>query len=140
MAITLLTALKSSRAEENNTALGAGALIRLYSGAAPTTVNDAPTGTLLAECTCNATGFGTVTNGTLNADDVAGETYVARDDSANGDGNIGYARLANSGGTEQIQVSTVGLPGSGQEIIVPTLTVVSTQPFEVESIALVEGG
>lgn len=139
MAMSIRTTTRNNRASEINTDLGASAKVKIYSGSAPASVNDTATGTLLAECICNATAFGTVTAGSLEADNVSGQTYVARDASANADGTAGYVRLTDSSDNAIVQFSTVGTTGSGQEVILPTLTIVSTQPVEVQSVTINEG-
>lgn len=139
MAMSIRTTERTSRSSVLNTALGASARVRLYSGSAPASVNNAATGTLLAECICNATQFGTVSSGVLTASAVAGETYVARDNAANATDTVGYARLANSSGTDIIQFSTVGTTGSGQEVIMPSLSINTGEPVEVTSIVITEG-
>lgn len=139
MTLSIKTSVRTARSEEINTALGASAKVKFYTGAAPTSVNDAATGTLLAECVCNATAFGTVTNGVLTAQDVAGETYVGRDHSANATGTIGYCRITDSADTAILQSNSVGITGSGAEVILPSLSVTATEPVEVESVVITEG-
>lgn len=139
MALSIKLSVRNDRATEINTALGGGAKVKLYTGSAPASVNSAATGTLLADATCNATAFGTVSAGTLTAQDVAGETYVARDDSANATGTVGYCRITDSSDTAILQFSTVGVTGSGQEVILPSLSITAGEPVEVDSIVINEG-
>ena len=139
MALSMTTALRNSRSEEINTLIGAGGKVKFYSGPAPANVGAAATGDLLADCTCNASGFGTVTSGVLEADVVSGQSYVARDSSANNTGTIGYARITDSSGNAVLQFSTVGTTGSGQEIELPSIFITAGEAVEVVSISITEG-
>ena len=137
MALSIRTSVRTARAAEINTALGGGAKVKFYSGAAPASVNVAATGTLLAEAICNATAFGVATNGVLSASTVAGQSYVARDSSANATGNVGYARITDSADNAVLQESDVGT--SGNAITMPSITITATEPVEVNSIVITEG-
>ena len=141
MVMSIRTSTRTSRADNINTDLGGGAKVQFRSGSAPASVNDAATGTLLAECTCNATSFSAAgaVNGVLTAQNVAGQSYKARDDSANATGTIGYARITDSGGNAILQFSTVGTTGGSEEVILPSLSVAAGEPVEVESIVITEG-
>lgn len=141
MALSIETATRVARAEEINTALGGGAKVKFYTGSAPASVNDTTNEALLAECVCHATAFGSV-NGTtavLSAQNVAGETYVAREDSAPGTGTIGFCRITDSSDNAILQFSTVGTTGSGMEVILPSLSVTTGEAVEVTSISITEG-
>ena len=139
MALSIRTTTRNNRISEINTDIGGGGKIKFYTGSAPTSVNDAATGTLLAECICNASAFGTVSAGVLTAQNVSGQTYVARDSSSNATGTVGYCRITDSSDNEIIQLSTVGTTGSGAEVILPSLSVTATEPFEVQTCSLTEG-
>lgn len=140
MALSIRTATRDSRVSVINSDLGASARIKFYSGPIPATVNDAPTGDLLADCTCNTSGFGSTNgSGVLTANPVTDETYVARDDNANNTGTISFCRIANSAGTDILQFSTVGTTGGPEEVILPSLDVTIGEAVEVNSVTITEG-
>ena len=87
------TSLTSRNASLNAmvTRLNSG-IIRIYTGAQPATPETAASGTLLAECTLNATS-GTVTNGVFTAG------AITQDSSANNTGTAGWFRVFQSNGT-----------------------------------------
>ena len=67
-------------------------ILRIYTGSQPATPETAASGTLLAECTLNATS-GTVTNGVFTAG------AITQDSSANNSGTAGWFRVFQSNGT-----------------------------------------
>jgi len=94
--------------------LGAGALLRVYTGAEPASADDPATGTLLAELAMTTpAAFGAATDGGGFALATAGA--IADDASADAGGDPGYYRLITSGGTTVTQ-GTAGGPASGAEI------------------------
>lgn len=139
MGTSIRTATRNARIDEVNTALGAGALIRLYTTPVPADANAAATGVLLAELVCNAAGFGTSSGGTLTANPVAGQSYIARDSLADAGGTIGYARLCDSAGNCILQTDSIGLTGSGAKLIMSSLTVTVSQPVEIQSGTFADG-
>ena len=87
------TSLVSRNASLNAmaTRLNSG-ILRIYTGSQPATPETAASGTLLAECTLNATS-GTVTNGVFTAN------AITQDSSANNSGTAGWFRVFQSNGT-----------------------------------------
>ena len=87
------TSLASRNASLNAmaTRLNSG-ILRIYTGAQPATPETAASGTLLAECTLNATS-GTVMNGVFTAG------AITQDSSANNSGTAGWFRVFQSNGT-----------------------------------------
>ena len=87
------TSLVSRNASLNAmaTRLNSGRL-RIYTGSQPATPETAASGTLLAECTLNATS-GTVTNGVFTAN------AITQDSAANNSGTAGWFRVFQSDGT-----------------------------------------
>lgn len=79
---------------------GAGSL-KFWTGAAPTNVEDAATGTLLGTCGLSATSFGASTD--LNPGALATAAAVSSDTSADATGTAGYFRFLNNAGTAVIQ-------------------------------------
>lgn len=87
-------------------ALFNSATIKLYTGAAPSTPQDAATGTLLATITMPSTAFGaTNSTGTATANSITAVT-------AGNSGTAGYARATKSDGTTVIMDLSVGTSGA----------------------------
>ena len=85
---------------------GAG-VINIYSGTAPTSVNDALSGnTLLAALTMSDPAFGAT-----NTSGVATASAITADTSANADGTATFFRVADSNGNAVMQ-GTVGTSGA----------------------------
>lgn len=104
MALKYSTTARNNRATQLNTDIGASALLRFYSGAVPASVSDPITGILCATLPCNASGFGTVSNGVLTANAITSASAAAA-------GTITHFRLCRSDGTAVIQ-GTVGTSGA----------------------------
>lgn len=95
----------------------------IYSGSVPATANDAA-GTALA--THTVAGFATASAGAAVANAIADATIAAT-------GTSTYARMSN--GTETIQL-TLGLSGSGAEVIVSSTSYVSGGTSQITSLTL----
>lgn len=133
MTTKVLESVRNDMLGDLRTAVGGSARYQFYTGSPPTNVSDAASGTLLADCVGNSTQFGTVASGVLTAGAVSGESYVARDDSANATGTVGYIRITTSAGVAQIQEEDIGTTGSGAAVEMPTLTITAGQPVEIAS-------
>lgn len=124
----LSNAQKQARASAINTALGANATIKIYSGAAPAGPDSAVTGTLLVTLVGNSAGFGTATNGVVTAAAITQANAVAT-------GTAGYARLATSGGTAIMDVD-VGV--SGASVNMNTTSITTGGPVQITSLTISE--
>lgn len=99
---------------------GGGARIEIRSGAPPTNVWDASTGTLLATPTFGYPGFGTVSNGSGTANAITSATAVASADA-------GYFRVYASGGgdTAALFQGTAGNSADTPDMIFDNKAIVS---------------
>lgn len=77
MAIKYSTAARTAKMSALNTAIGAGAKLRIYAGTRPASPAAAITGVMLAELSCNAGGFGVASDGTLAASAIASSAASA---------------------------------------------------------------
>lgn len=124
------TSLANARADAITTKLSSNAILRIYDGTQPAGPDSAiSTQNLLAELACNATfaPAAIVRVLTLNS--------ITQDSSSNQTGTATWFRLLTSGGTAHIDGS-VGT--SSADMIVPTVSVVATQPFSVSSATFTE--
>lgn len=131
--INFAVATKTARSTAINTQIGTSALLKIYSGSAPTNPDAAATGTLLATLTCNATAFGTVTSGVLTAGAITQANAVAT-------GTAGYARLCTSAQTSSTSAGIVDLDvnTTGSSVIMNTTSIVSGGPVQVTAATITE--
>jgi len=100
-------------------------ILRFYTGARPATPETAASGTLLAECTMNATAFGAAAAGVLTAN------AITQDASANNNGTAGWFRIWQSDGTTPWADGTVTATGGGGEIELVTTTITAGLPLSI---------
>jgi len=105
---------------------GAGKLV-CYSGAQPATPDDAPAGTLLAECVLSNPAFA---NADLNGDAVG--NAVNDDLTPAAAGNIGFVRAVDGNGAAVADL-TAGVTASGADVEFNTLVVDLNIPVRVIS-------
>ena len=99
-----------------------GGTIDIRTGAAPTNVEDAATGTLLGTCTFNATAFPASADGTDKA--TATANAITDDAAADATGTAGYFRAKSSGATAHMQGS-ITATGGGGDLELATTSVVA---------------
>lgn len=110
---------------------GAGAgLLRIYSGSAPTNVDDAPTGDLLAELTLNDPAFGNAADANPGA--TATANAITADNSANNTGTAGYFRAVDSDGNAVIQ-GDITASGGGGDLEINSTSIAAGAKVEVTS-------
>ena len=124
----LSAAQKQARATALNTAIGANATIKIYTGVQPANPDAAVTGTLLATLTCGSAGFGTASAGVITAAAITQANAVAS-------GTAGYARIATSGGTA---IMDVDVGTAGASVIMNTTAIVSGGPVQITSLTVSE--
>jgi len=104
-------------------------LLNIYTGSAPTNVEDSATGTLLATLTFSTTAFGAAADATPGA--IATAATITGDSSADATGTAGYFRITNAAGTAIMQ-GTVGT--SGADLNLTSTSIVATEPVNVTSL------
>jgi hypothetical protein len=129
MALKYSTTLRNAQLDAITTAVGTSGILRIYSGSRPANVAAAISGTLLAECVCNASAFAAAASGgvlTANA--------IADDSSANATGTASHYRLFRSDGTTAVidgDVSTSGADLNLDNTSITTGQVVSITSFTI---------
>lgn len=118
----LNTSQQNSQVSNLATDMATASLV-IYSGSVPATANDAA-GTALV--THTIAGFGSPASGTVTANAIANATIAAN-------GTASYARISN--GTQTVQL-TLGLTGSGAEVIVSGTTYTASETSQVISLTL----
>lgn len=98
--VTLSNEAKNEALDAALANLNSGTL-KLYTGSAPASPDDAATGTLLTTLNLNATAFGAAVSGVSTANAVSSAAAVAS-------GTAGYARMTKSGGATGVIDAPVG--------------------------------
>lgn len=112
---------------------GAAGTLEIRSGAAPTNVEDADSGTLLAEFTLPAPAFGAAADGNPDAVATANAiSGVTGEAGAGGGTAAGHFRVKNNGGTPLWQGSVGGV-GSGENMELSNVSIASGQPVSISS-------
>jgi hypothetical protein len=105
--------------------------IEIRTGSKPADPNDAATGTLLATVPCNDPAFGNSGASVVGQADLAG-TLPLEDPTPVASGTAGWFRAMDSNGNAVFD-GTVGVSGSGADMIVNTTTVTAGVPFRITS-------
>lgn len=114
------------------TAFGNGALLKVYTGTQPASVDTALSGnTLLGTLTC-ATPFAAAASG-----GVVTAGTITQDSSADNSGTATFFRIFKSDGTTAVHDGTVGT--SAADLILNTTTIVSGGPISVSSLTITIG-
>ena len=133
MAIQYSTTHRTNAMTQLNTDIGASAVIKVWSGAAPANCGTADSGTLLVTFAGNAGGFGTASNGVLTASAVASAN-------AGNTGTAGYFRIYPTAATSTNAVvqGTCGL--SAADMILTNTSITSGQTCNFTSLTVTAFG
>jgi hypothetical protein len=132
MALKYSTTLRNAQLDAVTTAVGTSGILRIYSGSRPANVAAAISGTLLAECVCNASAFAAAASGgvlTANA--------IANDSSANASGTASHYRLFRSDGTTAVIDGDVST--SGADLNLDNTSINSGQVVSITSFTITAG-
>jgi hypothetical protein len=132
MALKYSTTLRNAQLDAITTAVGTSGILRIYSGSRPANVAATITGTLLAECVCNASAFAAAASGgvlTANA--------IADDSSANASGTASHYRLFRSDGTTAVIDGDVST--SGSDLNLDNTSINSGQVVSITSFTITAG-
>lgn len=132
MAIQLSVAARNARLDAIETAAGASAVLKIFSGAPPATCATADSGTLLASLTLPADYMAAASAGSK----VKAGTW--EDTSADGTGTAGHFRLYATGGTVCHLQGTVTLTAGGGDMTVDNTSFAAGQAFTVTTFTLNE--
>jgi hypothetical protein len=132
MALKYSTTLRNAQLDAITTAVGTSGILRIYSGTRPANVAAAISGTLLAECVCNASAFAAAASGgvlTANA--------ISNDSSANASGTASHYRLFRSDGTTAVIDGDVST--SGADLNLDNTSINSGQVVSITSFTITAG-
>jgi len=132
MAIQLSATVRNARLDAIPTAIGASAILRVYTGSAPANTGAATTGTLLAEMTLPSTWMAPASSGSSS------KSGTWQDMAANNDGTAGYFRIWDSSGTTCHFQGTVTATGNGGDMELNTVTFATNDIFTVTTFTLTD--
>jgi len=130
MAVQLSVTVRNARLDAIETAVGASALLRVFSGSPPANCAAADSGTLIAELTLPSNWM---------ADAASGAKAIAgtwQDLSCNNSGTVGHFRLYNAAGSTCHLQGTAGT--SDTDMIVDAASPNAGQSFTVASFTLTD--
>lgn len=135
MAIKISETVKNARLDAIETAIGTSAVLKIRTGAPPTNIGDADSGTVLAEMTLPSDWMAAASNGTK------AKSGTWQDASANATGEAGHFRIyASDGTTQHLQGTVTALSGGGDmELNQGTVDIVSGQSVTVSTFTITDG-
>ena len=133
MALKFSTAVRNARLDAIEAAIGASAVLKIWSGAAPANCAAADSGTLLASIALPSDWMAAASGG------QKAKSGTWEDTSADGTGTAGHFRLyASDGSTCHLQ-GTVTLTGGGGDMTVDNTSFAVGQTFTVTGFTLEDG-
>lgn len=133
MAIQFSVAVRNARLDAIETAIGASAIMRIRTGAAPASCATADSGTVLATLNLPSDWMAAAAAG---AKAMSG---TWQDSAADASGTAGHFRIYDSGGTVCHLQGTVTATGGGGDLQVDNVSFAVGQQFTVTAFALTDG-
>lgn len=133
MAIKISVAVRNARLDAIETEIGTSAILRIRSGAAPTNITDADSGTVLATLNLPSDWLAASASG------VKSKSGTWQDASADASGTAGHFRIYASDGTTQHIQGTITATSGGGDMELDNTVLASGQEFTVTSFSMTEG-
>lgn len=133
MALQLSTAVRNARLDAIETAIGASAVLKIRSGAAPGTVAGADSGTVLATINLPADWMAAAASGSKS---MSGTWQDAAADAA---GTAGHFRIYASDGTTAHLQGSITATGGGGDMTLDNVSIASGQQINITSFTLTDG-
>ncbi len=133
MAIKMSVAVRNARLDAIETAIGVSAVLKLRTGAPPTNIADADSGTVVATLS--------LPEDWMAAADAGAKAKAGtwEDTEADNDGTIGHFRIYAANGTTQHIQGTVTITGSGGDLTVDNPVVEAGQAVTITGFTLTDG-
>lgn len=133
MAIKMSVAVRNGMLDAIETAIGTTAVLKLRTGAPPTNITDADSGTVLVTMT--------LASDWMNAASSGSKTFLGTwsDASADASGTAGHFRLYASNGTTQHIQGTVSVTGGGGDMTIDNVVITAAQLVTVTGFTLNAG-
>jgi hypothetical protein len=133
MAIKLSVAVRNARLDAIETAIGTSAVLKIRTGAPPTNITDADSGTVLATATLPSDWLAAASGGSK------AKSGTWEDTSADNAGTAAHFRIYASDGTTQHMQGTVTATGGGGDMTVDNTSFAAAQAFTVTGFTLTDG-
>lgn len=133
MAIQLSTTVRNARLDAIETTIGATAVLKIRSGAAPANVGTADSGTVLATLTLPSDWMAAASSGSK------AKSGTWEDTSADATGTAAHFRLYASDGTTAHLQGTVTATGGGGDMTVDNVSFAAAQAFSITGFTLTDG-
>ena len=133
MAVQLSNEVRNARADAVESTIGTAPLLRIYSGTPPAATTDTATGDLLVEMTLPSDWLSAASSG------VKSKAGTWQDTSADGTGTATYFRIYNSAGSLAHMQGTVGMSGSGADLILDNTSITATQSVTITGFTITDG-
>jgi hypothetical protein len=133
MAIQFSVAVRNARLDAIETAIGASAILKIRTGAAPASCATADSGTVLATINLPSDWMAAAASGSKSM------SGTWQDTSADASGTAGHFRIYDSAGTTCHLQGTVTASGGGGDLQVDNVNFAVGQSFTVTSFTLTDG-
>jgi hypothetical protein len=133
MAVKLSVAVRNARLDAIETAIGTSAVLKIRTGAPPTNIMDADSGTVLATVNLPSDWMAAAASGSKS------KSGTWEDTSADAAGTAGHFRIYASDGTTQHIQGTVTATGGGGDMTVDNTSFAAGQSFTVTAFTLTDG-
>lgn len=133
MAIQLSAAVRNARLDAIETAIGASAILKIRTGAAPANVAAAATGTVLATVNLPSDWMAAASAG------AKAKSGTWEDTSADATGTAAHFEITASDGTTRHMQGTVTATGGGGDMTVDNVSFAAAQAFTVTGFTLTDG-
>jgi hypothetical protein len=133
MAVKFSVAVRNARLDALETAIGTSAVLKIRSGAAPTNITDADSGTILATLSLPSDWMANAASGSKS------KSGTWQDTSADNTGTAAHFRLYASDGTTQHMQGSITATGGGGDMTVDNTSFVTGQSFTVTAFTLTDG-
>ena len=133
MAIKMSVAVRNARLNAIETAIGASAVLKIRTGAVPTNIADADSGTVLATMALPSDWMAAASSGAKAKDGTW------QDASADDAGTAGHFRIYASDGTTQHIQGTVTATGGGGDMTLDNTSITAGQTVTISTFTLTDG-
>lgn len=133
MALQFSTAVRNARLDAIETTVGASAILKIRSGAAPANCATADSGTVLATCNLPADWMAAAASG------IKAKSGTWEDTSADATGTAAHFRLYASDGVTCHAQGTVTATGGGGDMTVDNVSFAAAQAFSITTFTLTDG-
>ena len=133
MAVQLSVSVRNARLDAIETAIGASAVLKIRTGAAPADVATADSGTVLATLTLPSDWLAAASSGSK------AKSGTWQDTSADATGTAAHFRIYASDGTTAHLQGTVTVTGGGGDLTLDNVSIASGQSVTISSFSLTDG-